>query len=90
MATRFDSRNVAGQRKKENRSEGGKPYKFSLAIGKGTQQQPFPLSNATEELDQLTGLARGFAHLSLSCLLRFPHGIPAHAAVAETRAFRPS
>ena len=59
MATRFDSRNVAGQRKKENRSEGGKLYKFSVAIGKGTQQQLFPLSNATEELDQLTSPARG-------------------------------
>ena len=54
MATRFDSWNVAGQCAKENRFEGGNLQEFSLAIRKGTQQQPFPLSNATEELDQLT------------------------------------
>jgi hypothetical protein len=80
MATRFDSRNVAGQRKKENRPEGGKPYKFSLAIGEGAQQQPFPLSKATQELDQLKSAARvrpPFAILSDT----LTHGIPADAVV---------
>jgi Bacteriophage Lambda NinG protein len=38
MATRFDSRNVAGQCTKENRFKGGNLQKFSLAIGKGTLQ----------------------------------------------------
>jgi hypothetical protein len=57
MATRFDYRNVAGQCTEENRFKGGNLQKFSLAIGKGTQQQPLPLSNATEELGQLTSPA---------------------------------
>jgi hypothetical protein len=58
MATRFDSWNLAGLRKKEDRFEGGNLQKFSLASGKGTQEQPFPLSNTTEELGQLTSPAR--------------------------------
>ena len=53
MATRFDYRNVAGQCKKENRFEGGKPSKFGLATGKGTQRL-FQSSTAKEELGQLT------------------------------------
>ena len=47
MATRFDYRNVAGQCKKENRFEGGKPYEFGLAIderfGKGAAAKLFKL-----------------------------------------------
>jgi hypothetical protein len=54
MATRFDSRNIAGECTKENRFEGGNLQEFSPAIRKGTHQQSFPLSNAVEELDQLT------------------------------------
>jgi hypothetical protein len=66
MAPRFDYRNVAGQCKKENRFEGGKPYEFGLAIGKefgeGTAQQLFTLSKITKqreigELDELTSAA---------------------------------
>jgi hypothetical protein len=45
MATRFDSRNVAGQYTKENRFKGGNLQKFSLAIGKGTLQQLVQLSS---------------------------------------------
>jgi hypothetical protein len=56
MATRFDSWNVAGQCTEENRFKGGNLQKFSLAIGKGTQQQLLPFSNATE-LGQLTSPA---------------------------------
>jgi hypothetical protein len=59
VATRFDSWNVAGQRTEENRFKGGNLQEFSVAIGTGTQQQPFTLSNATEELDQLTSPAMG-------------------------------
>jgi hypothetical protein len=51
MATRFDARNVAEQCAKENRFEGGNLQESSPAIRKGTQQQLFPLFNATEELD---------------------------------------
>jgi len=53
VATRFDYRNVAGQCKKANRFEGGKPYEFGLAIderfGKGTAARLFKLSKTTEE-----------------------------------------
>jgi hypothetical protein len=59
VATRFDSRNAAGQCSKEDRFKGGNFQGFILAIRKGTQQQSFPLSNATEELDQLTSPAMG-------------------------------
>ena len=67
MATRFDCRDLAGQCKKENRFEGGKPYEFGLAIddkfGKGTAAKLFTLSKTTEqweirELEQLTSAAR--------------------------------
>jgi Bacteriophage Lambda NinG protein len=67
MAPRFDYRNVAGQRKKENRFEGGKPYEFGLAIderfGKGTATRLFKLSKTTKqweigELDQLKSAAK--------------------------------
>jgi hypothetical protein len=56
MATGFDSRNVAGHCTKENRFKGGN-QEFRLAIGTGIQQQPFPPSNVTQELDQLTSSA---------------------------------
>jgi hypothetical protein len=59
MATRFDSWNAAGQRTEENRFEGGNLQKFSLAIDTGIQQQPFPLYDVPQELDQLTSTARG-------------------------------
>ena len=43
MATRSDYRNLAGQCKEENCSEGGEPYEFGLAIDEkfcdGTAQQ---------------------------------------------------
>ena len=52
MATRFDCRDLAGQCKKENRFEGGKPSEFGIAIdtnfGKGTAQQLFNLSQTTK------------------------------------------
>ena len=53
MATRFDSRNLAGRCTKENRFKGGN-QEFTLATGIGARQQPFPPSNVTQELDQLT------------------------------------
>jgi hypothetical protein len=56
LATRFDSRNIAGHCTKENRLKGG-DQEFSLAIGTGTQQQRLPPSNVTQELDQLTSSA---------------------------------
>jgi hypothetical protein len=59
LATCFDSRNVAGQRSKEDRFEGRNLQKFSLAIGTGTRQQTFPSSNVEQELDQLTSPASG-------------------------------
>ena len=63
MATRFDSRNVAGQCAKQNRFEGGDLQEFSPAIGKATLQQLVQLSSqqecTTEELGQLTSPARG-------------------------------
>ena len=53
MATRFDYRNVAGQCKKENRFEGGKPYEFGLEIdkrfGKGTAEKLFKLSKTIKQ-----------------------------------------
>jgi Bacteriophage Lambda NinG protein len=53
MATRFDSRSVAGRCKKENRFEGGKPYEFRLAIdkkfGRGTAAKLFKLSKTTTQ-----------------------------------------
>jgi hypothetical protein len=69
MATRFDARNVAEQCAKENRFEGGNLQESSPAIRKGTQQQLFPLFNATEELDQLTRPDTG-SPTSLSRLIR--------------------
>jgi hypothetical protein len=60
MATRFDSWNSARQRtKKKSRSKGGNLQGISLAIGRGIQQQPFPLSDVRQELDQLT-IGQGF------------------------------
>ena len=47
-----------GSGAKENRLKGGN-QEFRLAIGTGTQQQPFPPSNVTQELDQLTSPAEG-------------------------------
>ena len=67
MATRFDQRNVAGQCKKENRFEGGRPYEFGIAIeqnfGKGTAAKLFKLSKTTKQweisqLEQLTSAAK--------------------------------
>jgi hypothetical protein len=62
MATRFDSRNDAGQCTKENRFKGGNLEKSSLAIGKRTLQQLVQFSikpqGTTEELGQLTSPAR--------------------------------
>ena len=53
MATRLDYRILAGQCKKENRSEGGKPYEFGIPIdtnlGKGMAQQLFNLSKTTKQ-----------------------------------------
>jgi len=53
VATRFDSRNVAGHCKEENRFEGGQLYEFELALdkkfGKGTAQQLFKLSKTIKQ-----------------------------------------
>jgi hypothetical protein len=52
MATRFDYRNLAGQCKEENCSEGGKSYEGGIAtdtnFGKRTAQQLFKLSTNYE------------------------------------------
>jgi hypothetical protein len=81
VATRFDSWNAAGHCAKEDRFEGGNLQKFSLASGKGTQEQPFLPSNTTEELGQLTsrpGIPNEvFAHPSPHCQLVSKHSIPA-------------
>jgi hypothetical protein len=53
MAACFNSRKVAGQHKKEHRSEGRKLYEFSLEIGKRTKLSGQERSTF-EKLDQLT------------------------------------
>jgi hypothetical protein len=45
MATRFDSRYIAGQGTKENRFKGRNLQKFSLAIDKRTLQELVQLKN---------------------------------------------
>lgn len=73
MATRFDYRNVAGQCKKENRFEGGKPYEFGLAIdkifGKGRTQRLFKLSETSKqwEIGELES-SRALRNTRLRCL----------------------
>ena len=86
MATRFDAWNVAEQCAKENRFEGGNLQESSPAIRKGTQQQPFPLFNAPEELDQLTRPDTGSPTLAIPPdTLR--HGIPADVVICGPALF---
>ena len=79
MATRFDYRNVAGQCEKENRFEGGKPYKLGFAIderfGKSPEAKLFKFSKTTEhweigELEQATGAAKQSYRSCMYCLRR--------------------
>jgi hypothetical protein len=65
MATGFDSRNVAGHCTKENRFKGGN-QESRLAIGTGTQQQPFPTlqrHSRTGSTDSLAWVRPPFAIL---------------------------
>ena len=69
MATRLDYRNVAGQCKKEDRFEGGKPYEFGIrdrreysAKGTAAKLPNFQTlqSSGDGELEQFASAARAF------------------------------